>query len=105
MERDQTIVKILEHSDKLIETATKLGVAYVGYNAVHHWSGALVGLLALRLSNSPNLAAGVAGVATLTGLGLMNLDLNKTLEAFKTQYPYGVYPPFPTGLEKVLNTV
>lgn len=57
---------------KIIDIATKAGVAYVGFNALKHPAGALTGLVALNLANSPNLAAGVAGVATLTALGAMS---------------------------------
>lgn len=64
---------IVDRSGKLVDIATHAGVAYVGYNALKHPMGAVVGLLALRLAQSPNLASGAAGVAALTGLGALNL--------------------------------
>ena len=73
MDKETAIIELIARSDQLVDTATKLGVAFIGYKANNHWSGALTGLVALRLSNSPNLAAGVAGVGVLAGLGLMNI--------------------------------
>ena len=73
MDKETAIIRLLARSDQLVDTATKVGVAVIGFKANNHWSGALTGLVALRLSNSPNLAAGVAGVGVLTGLGLLNI--------------------------------
>lgn len=64
---------VVDRGDKLISIATNAGVAYLGFNALKHPAGALVGLLGLRLAQSPNLASGVAGIAALTGLGALNL--------------------------------
>jgi hypothetical protein len=58
---------------KIVDLATKAGIAYVGFNALKHPAGALTGLVALNLANSPNLASGVAGVAALTGLGALSM--------------------------------
>jgi hypothetical protein len=63
----------IDRGDKLVNIATNAGVAYIGFNALKHPVGGLVGLLGLRLAQSPNLASGVAGIATLTGLGALNL--------------------------------
>lgn len=63
----------IDRADKAINIGLKAGVAYTGYRALRHPLGALVGLLGLRLAESPNLASGVAGVAALTGLGTLNL--------------------------------
>lgn len=62
----------MENSGKLVDIATKAGVAVVGYNATKHWTGGLLGLLGLRLAQSDNLAAGTAGVTVLTTLGLLS---------------------------------
>ncbi|GAG94486.1 unnamed protein product, partial [marine sediment metagenome] len=51
--------------DNLINGVTKLGVAYFGAKAANHWSGAITGLVALRLAESGNAPAGIAGLATL----------------------------------------
>lgn len=69
----EALESVVDRADKAFSLATKAGIAYVGYRALRHPMGALVGLLGLRLSNSPNLAAGAAGIATLTGLGALNL--------------------------------
>lgn len=42
----------------------------MGIKATGHWTGALTALVALRLAQANNLAAGVAGVGTLTALGI-----------------------------------
>lgn len=59
--------------EKIPDLFLKLGVATVGYNATGHWTGALSALIGLRLAGGNNLAGGVAGVATLTALGIGNL--------------------------------
>lgn len=64
---------VVDRGDKIVSIATNAGVAYLGYNALKHPAGALVGLLGLRLSQSPNLASGVAGIAALTGIGALNM--------------------------------
>ena len=89
MDRERIIAKFIEHSDRLINTATKLGVAYVGYKANNHWSGALTGLVALRLAESNNLAAGIAGTATLAVIGLTSIPKNSDIPIDpKTGQPY-----------------
>lgn len=64
---------VIDRADKIASIATNAGVAYIGFNALKHPTGALVGLLALRLAQSPNLASGAAGIAALTGLGALNM--------------------------------
>lgn len=84
MNHDQELlVKFATNADRIIDAATKLGVAYVGYKSNNHWSGGLSALVALRLSNSPNLAAGIAGTTVLALLGLTNIVNQSQL----TQYP------------------
>jgi hypothetical protein len=68
-----TAKDIIDRTDKLIDAFTKIGVAYTGFNATGHWTGALIALVGLRLAEANNLASGVAGVATLTALGLGNI--------------------------------
>lgn len=73
-QRDSWSLKdIVDRAGTLVDVATKLGVAYTGYNATRHWTGALVALIGLRLAEANNLASGIAGVATLTALGLGNI--------------------------------
>lgn len=56
--------------DRVIDGVTKIGVAYIGFKAANHWTGALTNLVALRLAEGGNLAGGVAGVAVLAYSGL-----------------------------------
>lgn len=65
------IKDLIEAADRIPGLALKAGVAYIGIRATKHWTGALTGLVALRLANSPNLAAGAAGVGTLAALGIV----------------------------------
>lgn len=66
-------------SDKLVDTITKAGAAFLGFQAFEKQSkgsglaGAIVSLIGLKMTESPNLAAGAAGVATLTGIGILNV--------------------------------
>lgn len=89
MDEKTAILRLIERSDKLLDTATKLGVAYVGYKASNHWSGALTGLVALRLSNSPNLAAGIAGTTVLGFLGLTNVVNQSQMSQYPGPPAYG----------------
>lgn len=57
----------------MIAGLTKLGVAFVGFKATNHWTGALSALIALRMAEGGNLAGGVAGVGVLGLLGLSQL--------------------------------
>ena len=57
------INEAIDRGDKFISLLTNAGVAYVGYRALKHPVGGLVGLLGLRLAQSPNLASGAAGIA------------------------------------------
>lgn len=67
---NEDLMKLVLKADKLIDAATKIGVALVGYRTNKHWSGALTALIALKLAEGGNLAAGAAGLATLTYIGL-----------------------------------
>ena len=66
--------KLVDKLDVIPDIALKAGVAYSGYVAMQHWTGAIVGLLGLRLASSNNLAGGAAGVAILTGIGITDLQ-------------------------------
>jgi len=73
LDKETAIIQLLSRSDRLIETATKAGVAYLGYKSNNHWTGALTSLVALKLAQSGNLAAGAAGVGVLAIIGLTDL--------------------------------
>ncbi len=62
----------IDRLDKIIDAATRLGVAYAGVNAIKHPMGAVVGLVAFKLATSPGLASSAVGAATLAGIGLLN---------------------------------
>ena len=81
MEKDllEKLTPLLARADHLIEAATKIGVAYVGFRAGEKIAkgggvgGALSNLIALKLAQSGNIVAGAAGVATLAGTGLTSI--------------------------------
>lgn len=70
MDSDKILDRVLSKAEHLADIALKAGVAWTGYRATNHWSGGLTGLVALRLAQSPNLAAGLAGTGMLAWLGL-----------------------------------
>ena len=69
----------LDRLDTILSVATKAGTAVLGYQAFEKiapgagLSGAIVSQIAMRLATSQNLAGGAAGVATLTGMGILNV--------------------------------
>ena len=69
MGQEKLVREILKRKD-ILDVITNAGVAYVGYKSTGHWSGGLLGLVALKLAQAPNLPASVAGVATLATLGI-----------------------------------
>jgi len=71
----ETIATVVSRLDSIVTGATKLGVAYAGYKSVDHWGGALVGLVALRLAEGGNIAAGGAGLATLGAIGVASIPV------------------------------
>ena len=74
------VSEAIDKSDKAVQLAMKLGLAYVGYNVFQNPFGALFGLIALELAKAPNLPAATAGVLGLAGLGLAsNPELQETL--------------------------
>jgi len=62
-----------------MDFATRAGTMYLGYQAFEKvapgsgLSGAIVSQIALRLAESNNIPAGAAGVATLSGMGIINI--------------------------------
>lgn len=66
---DEQLLRVIEKSDVILETATKLGVAYMGYKSNKDWSGALTALIAFKLAQSGNVVAGAAGVGVLALIG------------------------------------
>lgn len=82
--KDGNTFQWLDRLETMLGVATKAGTAYLGYQAFEKvvpgsgLAGAIVSQVALRLANANNLASGVAGVATLTGLGILNVHQEGT---------------------------
>lgn len=93
----ESIVRLITNSDRLIETATKAGVALLGYKANNHWTGALTSLVALKLAQSGNIVAGAAGVGVLGFIGLTNITQGE-----KTN-PWGIVDPPPGAPNSILT--
>jgi len=92
----EAIIRLISRSDRLIEAGTKIGVAYLGYQANNHWTGALTSLIALKLAQSGNVVAGAAGVSVLGIIGLTNITK-------KTTSPFGIIEPPPGVVDVTLR--
>lgn len=66
------VVKHLDKLEKIPDIVMKAGLAYAGYRATNHWTGAIAALVGLKLATGNNLAGGAAGVTALTFIGLGN---------------------------------
>jgi len=89
MDKETAILQLLSRSDQLIETATKVGVAYLGYTSNNHWSGALTALVALKLAQSGNVVAGAAGIGVLSFIGLTQAGVKIVIPTPGEPFPYG----------------
>lgn len=85
--QDKLLHKLLSKAEHLPELATNLGVAYTGYKSCSHWSGALTALVAYKLAQSMNPAAGLAGVGVLAYLGLTAFSDGENIKP-PTKVPY-----------------
>jgi len=74
--KEVALLKVGTRLDNILSGVTKLGVAYLGFKAANHWTGAIAGLVALRLAESGNAPAGVAGLATLGFIGANQVEDN-----------------------------
>lgn len=97
MDKDQMIKDVVDRLDKLghlPDLFLKTGLALAGYQSTGHWTGALTALVGLKLAESRNLAAGAAGVATLSLIGLNTAFKDKD-SLFKNGQldPYWFIPP------------
>jgi len=69
----------IDRAKAIMEFATRAGTAWLGYQAFEKQekgaglSGAIVSQIALRLAESNNDVGGAAGVATLSGMGILNV--------------------------------
>ena len=84
-----SVVRILEPGDEklqwidraqaILDLITRAGTMWLGFSAFERMvkgsglSGAIVSQIAMKLAQSNNLASGVAGVATLAGMGILNV--------------------------------
>lgn len=71
---EDAILRVLGRLDSIVEGVTKIGVAYVGFKAANHWTGALTNLVALKLAQGGNVVAGAAGTAVLAISGLTQMQ-------------------------------
>ena len=91
MDREHLIEGIVDRLDKLEripDIVMKAGLAYAGYQAMNHWTGAITALVGLKLATGNNLAGGAAGVTTLTLIGLGNAFKSVKETGYK-----GIMPP------------
>lgn len=94
----EQLSRLTQLADKVPDLFMKAGVAYIGIKATGHWTGALTALVALRLAQANNLAAGAAGVTALTGIGLGSIGVLETGGLFPTQEGGPYWLPFQGGL-------
>lgn len=97
--KDARTFQWLDRLEKIIDAATKLGIAYAGISAIKHPMGAVVGLVAYKLAQSNNLASGAVGSATLAGIGLLNVMPEGTVKApvvtdASKDYPFESWLPY-----------
>ena len=101
--------KMLEKIEHLPDVLLKGGLFYAGARAAGQKAtienkilGGTTALVSLRLAESQNLAAGVAGVAGLSAIGILNVVQDNPY--LKTDYPditdppstwWGVWDPYP----------
>ncbi|GAG65508.1 unnamed protein product [marine sediment metagenome] len=85
----------IDRAKTILDIATRAGTMYLGYNAFERHlpgsglSGAIVSQIAMKLATTNNLAAGAAGVATLSSMGILNLiDLENQFVPAKAQTDY-----------------
>lgn len=67
------LLKVVDRSDKIVNLLLNAGVAYYGYQVNHHWTGALTGLIGMKLAQADNLVSGTAGIGILGAMGAMQL--------------------------------
>ena len=64
------VQKFSSIAEKIPNLFIQAGVAKIGFDATRNIGGSLAALIALKMAQGGNLAGGIAGVATLTGLGV-----------------------------------
>jgi len=72
-EDDNRALSWLDRVGKLKEAAVTGGVAYLGYKTFNHWTGALYGLLALRLADNAGGAGVAPNLSQFTGISMLAL--------------------------------
>lgn len=88
MKLEEMALKAAINGDRILETFTKAGVAFVGYNASNHWTGALTALISLQLAKGGNLAGGIAGTGVLALLGLTNVINQRDFSNLPSDHQY-----------------
>ena len=70
----------IDRAKDILDVLTRAGTMYLGYQAFERvspgagFAGAIVSQIAMRLATAENLVGGAAGVATLAGMGIMNMQ-------------------------------
>lgn len=70
----------IDRAKAIMDFVTRAGTMYLGYQAFEKvapgsgLSGAIVSQIAMRLATADNLISGAAGIATLTAMGIMNIQ-------------------------------
>ncbi|GAI81588.1 unnamed protein product [marine sediment metagenome] len=69
----------LDRAKAIMDLLTRAGTMYLGFQAFERAapgagpSGAIVSQIAMRLATAENMVSGAAGVATLAGMGILNV--------------------------------
>lgn len=78
--KDARTFQWLDRAKTIMDIATRAGTMYLGYQAFEQQvpgsglAGAIVSQIAMKLATADNMASGAAGVATLAGIGLLNVQ-------------------------------
>ncbi|GAG83001.1 unnamed protein product [marine sediment metagenome] len=79
LEKGDVNLQWIDRAKTIMDLLTRAGTMWLGYSAFERiakgsgLSGALVSQIAMKLAQSDNLASGAAGVATLAGMGILNV--------------------------------
>ncbi|GAH92594.1 unnamed protein product [marine sediment metagenome] len=85
--KDGDALAWVDRAQTILDILTRAGTMLLGYRAFERvvegsgLSGAIVSQIAMKLAQSNNLASGAAGVATLAGMGVLNVIPEGTMQA------------------------
>lgn len=69
----EPIMKVVSNEQHITNLLLNAGIAYYGYRTNNHWTGAIAGLLGLRLAQQESLISSGTGVGILGTLGVVNM--------------------------------